>query len=71
MEAIEQCIFETRNINAMVEISKNASHKDIYNDREKLTSAVEIAKLAKKIASTGFAMTCAPFDFCNGVFQSI
>ena len=71
MEAVEECMFETRNINVIVEISKNASHKGIYNDREKLTSAVEIAKLAKKIASTGFAMTCAPFDFCNGVFQSI
>ena len=36
-----------------------------------LTSVVEIAKLAKKIASTGFAMTCAPFEFCKGTFQSI
>ena len=36
-----------------------------------LTSVLEIAKLAKKIASTGFAMTCAPFEFCEGAFQSI
>lgn len=43
----------------------------IYNDRKWLTSVVEIAKQEKKIASTGFAMTCAPVQFRKGVFQSI
>ena len=71
MEAVEECMFETRNVDVMFEVSKNVSHKGIYNDREMLTSAVQIAKLAKKIASTGFATTCAPFEFCKGVFQSI
>ena len=72
MEAVEECMFfETRNVIVIVEVSKNVSHRGIYNDREMLTFAVEIAKLAEKIASTGFATTCAPFEFCKGAFQSI
>lgn len=71
MEAVEECMFETRNLYVMFEVSKNVSHRGIYNDRGMLTSAVEIAKLAKEIASTGFATTCAPFEFCKGAFQSI
>ena len=71
MEAVEECMFETRNVIVRFEVSKNVSHRGIYNDREMLTSVVEIAKLAEKIASTGFATTCAPFEFCKGVFQSI